>query len=219
MLALALQPLAPQLAVLELGRNANGKKGAAALGALLPGAIRLSHLFLDSCDMGAAEMQAFAAALGGRAMPFITSLDLSHNKFGSAGGPAALADAFSSSLTNLRGLKLEGCGFNAAGFSALAPAVQGFKNITDLHLAHNELGEGGAIALAQALPGLASLHFLILDSCSIAAAAMAALAPALRDHARGLEGVSLSGNAFGIGGANALAAALPRLSALKRLDL
>jgi len=176
-LSLALQPLAPQLAVLELGRNAIGERGAAALGALLPGAIRLSHLNLDErCSMGAEEMQSFSAALGGRTMPFITELDLSHDSIGGAGGLAALAVALSSSLTSLRGLKIEDCGLNAAGFTALAPVLQGFKSITDINLALNALGEEGATALAQALPGLASQRFLILDSCSIAAAAMVALA-------------------------------------------
>jgi len=90
----------------------------------------------------------------------------------------------------------------------------------------NALGDGGAVALARAVPSgsLQSLRHLSLDQCGITDAGAGALAAAMLDATGGLRrlvALGLEGNDIGDEGAMAIAAALGSRGAarLQYLDL
>jgi Leucine-rich repeat (LRR) protein len=104
----------------------------------------------------------------------LTSLNLTGNEF-EAAGATALAPA----LTNLTSLTtLDVSANNFDDVTALAPALMNLTSLTTLDLSHNEFGADGATALAPALTNLTSLTTLDLSWNEFEAAG-ATLAPAL----------------------------------------
>lgn len=99
-----------------------------------------------------------------------------------------------------------------------ASALGGSRHLAGLQslsLAHLDLGDEGAIALADG-PGAASLHTLMLEENGITARGIRAIARA--EKFRGLRTLHLGKNKLGPDGAAALAES-PYLSGLRKLDV
>lgn len=193
-------------------------QGLAALAPGIAASAALRTLNLERRGISAAGCAALAAALAGSGGSALVELILGQNSLG-ADGLAALLSG--SGLARLQLLDLSACGLESgSGVDPLAAALRDgrLSALTSLRLDGNELGAGGAAALAAGLAAsaLASLH---LQRCGLGGEAAAALADALPAQ---LATLDLSGNA-GVGseGAAALAAALAagRAPRLRRLLL
>ena len=106
---------------------------------------------------------------------------------------------------------------------ALATALPESPRLNDLRLGGNQIGDDGAVALANALtrfPNLSSgLHGLRLSGNRIGDAGGIALATALRAEGTGLTRLELATNRLGDGAAAALGAALAQSQKLLAVDV
>ena len=103
------------------------------------------------------------------------------------------------------------------GAVALAQALQHNSALEELNLSNNNISDAGAVALAQALHHSSTLKWLNLINNNISDAGAEALAEALH-HNSGLE-LNLSNNNISHAGSVALAQALQHNSALEELNL
>jgi Ran GTPase-activating protein (RanGAP) involved in mRNA processing and transport len=95
---------------------------------------------------------ALSTALAG--LPKLTALCLNYNPLGDAGARALVAAVGASPFSKqLQALKLGGCALSNAGAQAIADvlAAKQLRHLTDLDLYHNNIGDLGARALADAL--------------------------------------------------------------------
>ncbi|KAI9024166.1 hypothetical protein DFJ74DRAFT_667631 [Hyaloraphidium curvatum] len=104
------------------------------------------------------------------------------------------------------------------GTLALADALRANSTLTTLYLASNKVGDDGAQALAEALKVNSALTTLNLAANKIGVRGARALAEALKANST-LTNLDLGGNAIGDEGAVALAEGLKESSALTSLDL
>jgi hypothetical protein len=175
--ALAAHPL-PHLAELRLDDNALGDAGASALAAA-PWPLR--RLGVARCGVTAAGAAALAAA------PWpLEALGAADNPALGAAGAAALAAA----RWPLREADLRRCGLaGAVGVGAALDGARWRPSLCVLLLAGNELGDGGAEALArQPLPALA-----VLDCAAAGLSRRGARALAAAGWARGCASLSVAG--------------------------
>jgi uncharacterized protein (TIGR02996 family) len=211
-LAAARCPHLTGLRALDLTKNRLTDAAADAL-AGSPTLSNLEALDLSENELTEVGARALAASphLGG-----LRRLDLRQNPIGPAGA-AALAEP--DRLAGLERLGLAGCGVggprlhalpraagllrvpvldlsgNALGAAALkallAPPPDVPVRLRELDLSRNDLGEGGARALAES-PGLAGLRSLKLSGCGLTDAALRALAAS--PHLAGLTALDLTSN-------------------------
>ncbi len=179
----------------ELGLSGNdlGADGAAALRAArwLSG---LKGLELADNRLGPAEVGPLLVAAGAD----LTTLDLSRNLLGVAGGDIL---ARSSVLPHLRRLRVAHCQLGAEGTASLFRARR-FEDLRELDVRLNDLGPEGAVALA-ADESLANLLTLDLGFNDIGDDGVAALSSAT--HFSRLVTLDLAANRLTAAGAVALA--------------
>jgi hypothetical protein len=179
----------------------------ASLAAAVGGISTLQELHLPFAGLDDVHGAALAAALP----PNLTFLDLTHNLMGPAGA-AALAAALPG-LPQLTTLRLSGNPLEAAGVAALAPALPATLRVLELGC---PMGDAGAAALTAVLPRLHGLTCLDVSTADMTATGLRALLPSLPGILRELN---LSRNRFGPAGAEAIAAAFPRIRGLQLLSL
>jgi hypothetical protein len=135
-----------------------------------------------------------------------------------AGLSAKMRAKVETALAKIKGgekkIKLSGNDIGDAGATALAQALPG-SAVTEIWLQKSKIGAAGATALAQALPGSAVTKLRIRDN-KIGAAGATALAQALPGSA--VTYLNMDYNSIGDAGATALAQALPG-SAMTYLQL
>lgn len=148
------------------------------------------------------------ALLSATSLPLLRHLDLSANRIE---GPAALTSF--GALVHLESLNLAGNAITIPE-QGVAPGPEP-TSLRELNLSYNDLGDGGARALA-AWPQLARLTKLQLFGCKIRDAGVAALVSST--HLSGLTALSLGQNRVGLEGAKALAAS-PHLDGMRELNL
>ena len=105
------------------------------------------------------------------------------------------------------------------GAIALAEALKSCNNLQTLHLPANNIGANGAAALAKALKSCNNLQTLILSDNNIGADGAKALAEGLKSCCNNLQILHLTANNVGADGAKALAEALKSFNNLQTLDL
>jgi Ran GTPase-activating protein (RanGAP) involved in mRNA processing and transport len=194
--AAAAAPLARLLAgrtlrELSLYMNELGDAGAATLSKALKGDARLRSLDLGGNGVGPDGARALADALAGNRT--LSSLELGYNPIGPSGA-AALAGALKHS-SRVKTLKLGWCKLggkpdeggsvlrvrkqDGSGANAAADLLMYCTSLTTLDLRGNELGPGGAAAVARALREL--------DSSGASAASSAAAAAGGGGEGKGSE--------------------------------
>jgi len=122
---------------------------------------------------------------------------------------------------SLLGLEMLDCGLTARGTRALGEALSspgGNMTLRYLNLDLNNIGDEGAICLAEGMKGNRDLRVLSLQYCGIKSDGASALA-SLVIGTMALQELKLRGNAIGTMGAVALAATLTSNTTLKILDL
>jgi hypothetical protein len=179
----------------------------ASLAAAVRGISTLQELHLPFAGLGDLHGATLAAAL----TPSLTFLDLAHNQLGPAGA-AALAAALPG-LPQLTTLRLSGNPFETAGVVALAPALPATLRVLELGC---RMGDAGAAALGPFLPRLRALTHVDFSNNGLTDAGLRDLLPNLPETLRELQ---LDGNPFGPAGAEAIAAAFPRLRGVQLLSL
>eukprot|EP00892_Ulva_mutabilis_P003990 jgi/Ulvmu1/1963/UM012_0124.1 len=102
---------------------------------------------------------------------------------------------------------------------AFAEAVRPLTQLTRLSLRYCRLGRAGSLRLAQGLACMASMHELTLEENRIEPEAFAAELVPVLGKMKGLSMLSVAKNPVGDVGAAALSAALPRMRALRALDM
>lgn len=231
-MALASSPFARRLKVLDVSDNRLGDAGLAALlGA--PALSRLRALRAAQNDLTSAGIM----LLGG-APPELEELDISRNELGEAGGTAL---ASSLPKLGLKVLSVDGCRLGGSGLARILDAgasrltvlgasgnqlgPEGARQIagvsrpgslTDLDVAHNDLGAAGIgeLAAAACLKGVRSLR---LDSNGLGEEAGPGVVRAL-ESLPGLDVLHLQDNGLGPATAGALARSL-LAGRLRVLDL
>ncbi|KAL4457528.1 hypothetical protein ABPG75_012393 [Micractinium tetrahymenae] len=204
---------------LDVGNSSFGDEGLAALAPGIAASTSLRSLNLERKGISAAGCAALAAALAAGSGGGLAELLLGQNSLGPDGLAALLGG---SGLAGLRVLDLSACGLEGGpGLEPLAAAMQESRlpALASLRLDGNELGAGGAAALAAGLgsAGAKALAALHLQRCGLGSEAVGTLSEALSAQ---LASLDLSGNACtGAGGAAALAHSLaagraPRLCRL-----
>ena len=143
-------------------------------------------------------------------------LDISNLNFNSVISPEF--NLYEELLKNNKNLTELITGSNVSGFSTTSLA-KGLKDNTTLtNLSLIDIGDEGAVALADALKhnkGLTKLH---INKCNISAVGAQDLANALKNNST-LTELDISNNDISDGGANALADALKTNSTLTTLDI
>jgi len=116
-------------------------------------------------EIGAAGCAAMAAAAND--LPALDILNMQYNQLGDAGMAAIAENCKTAPFTCL---VLTGCQIGDEGLKAFAKSVDddaSFKKLNKLYLAHNPIGDEGAIALASVLHKLPDLEYLALQRCKI----------------------------------------------------
>ena len=182
------------LSELDVGGNALGDMGVAAIAQALPSSPTLAVLSLGANALGDAGAVALAQAL--RVNKVVTTLTLGGNSIGDTNTLIPNLSRYSS-----RGDPNP----NPCSPNPYTPS----NPIT--------VGDKGAAAIAEALKTNAVLKELVIGAQSIGAAGASALGEALKVN-KVLKELSLTGNSIGDAGATALAAALRVNNALTVLD-
>lgn len=144
----------------------------------------------------------------------LSTLALSFNPLGEAGGAALGAALRTGRLPKLTALELHGCELGSAGATSLASGLPMAISLAHLNLCSSALGDGGAIAIAAALPSAPSLLELLLSHNNLTDASAHALATSLVKRSSGLASgcklrtLSLSNNKLRDAAAAALAEAI-----------
>jgi Ran GTPase-activating protein (RanGAP) involved in mRNA processing and transport len=156
-----IQPLitalpASSIISLDLGSTCIGDEGVLAIAAVLTECDTLEKLNLGPC--GAASSESIQAIADTLSQSSLTSLDLSYNDFGAAGGIAISSVLSQSGITEL---DLSGTVLSCAGATALAQVIPESK-LRVLLIDYNCIGEDGGAAVLTALvsstSSITSLH-------------------------------------------------------------
>ena len=171
-----------------------------------------------AADSGAvATSEQQRACSAAAAMPTLRVLEV-RGRIGTAGAASLSARATLSRLSLLEGLGLGSNDVGAGGAAALAGPLGHLTALTLLGLNDNGVGAKGAASLAPALRQLSQLVLLDLDNTAVGAGGAAALAGPL-SHLTALTWLALVNNDIGAAGAASLAPALANLSRLAELHL
>ncbi|WP_039454784.1 leucine-rich repeat domain-containing protein [Candidatus Jidaibacter acanthamoebae] len=146
----------------------------------------------------------------------ITSLNLSDNNIGEAGG-IAIAEALKENKT-ITSLDLGGNDIGAAGGIAIAEASKENKTITSLNLSDNNIEEAGGIAIAEALKENKTITSLDLSGNDIREAGGIAIAKALKEN-KTITSLNLGYNKIREAGGIAIAEALKENQTITSLNL
>lgn len=112
-------------------------------------------------------------------------------------------------LKNLNDVDLSDNNLGDAGTAILARALPSMSSLMCIQLGGNKIGDAGAASLEQALPSMKCLHQIVLGFNNIGNAGAASLANAL-PSLTSLARLSLNHNKIGDAGAASLATALPK---------
>ena len=164
----------------------------------------LSYTFVD----GVEGARAIVSVL--KKLKKLKTLNLSANTIGDEGA-TEIADALPPTLETLF---LDSLQIEKDSAKAIAEKLLELQSLKKLSLASNNIGDVGAIAIANALPP--TLETLILNNNLIGDAGATAIAGALPPT---FETLVLYFNRIGNAGATAIAKKLPELQSLKYLDL
>ncbi|XP_016049544.1 ribonuclease inhibitor isoform X2 [Erinaceus europaeus] len=199
----------PSLRELDLGSNALGDAGVAALcpGLLSPGS-RLRTLWLWECGLGAEGCRELCRVLG--AKETLRELSLAGNEELGDAGCGLLCETLLGGGCQLETLWVKSCGLTAASCPAWASVLTRTQKLQELQLSGNRLGDTGVRELCEALgqPG-ATLRVLWLGDCEVTDSGCESLASLLRDT-RSLRELDLSNNGLGDAGVLLLLGCLER---------
>jgi hypothetical protein len=145
-------------------------------------------------------------------------VNLSDGRCKAEGEQVELARALASSKCRVAKLNLGGNEIGNSGAVALADALMANTSVAILYLWDNKIGASGAVALADALKTNASVTTIYLGNNKFGAAGAVALADALKTNTA-LSDVNLEKNGVGDSGAAALADALKTNTSVKTLVL
>lgn len=140
-----------QLRILQLMFNQSGDQGFTKLcEAMHSPNCRLQELQVQNCDLTAASMEVFAAALcSGQSQ--LTKIDFKGNTIGDS-GVEALCEALRQPLCRLRSLGLFDNGLTGACCTSLKEVfLSEHCSLSELDLSLNDLGQEGALLLCQGL--------------------------------------------------------------------
>ncbi|XP_013871951.1 NACHT, LRR and PYD domains-containing protein 12 isoform X2 [Austrofundulus limnaeus] len=157
-----------QLQALEITFNQIGDRGFKKLCKAMHSPLcRLQELQMQTCDLTAASMEDFAAALcSGHSQ--LRKINLTHNTVGDS-GVKALCNALKHPFCKLQSLTLYDCGLTGACCSHLKEALMSEHfSLLELDLSLNDLGQEGALMLCQGLsrPGC-PIRSLSLTRCEL----------------------------------------------------
>ncbi|KAK9514819.1 hypothetical protein VZT92_025506 [Zoarces viviparus] len=197
-LASVLTSGAPQLCVLDMPFNPIGDQGFVKLCKALQSPLcKLQELQLQKCELTAASMEVFSAALcSGQSE--MRKVDLTHNVIGER-GVKALCESLQHPLCKLKGLNLFGCELTAECCPGLSEALMSEHcSLTDLDLSVNELFQEGALLLCQALrrPGC-PMEKLSLQRCELTQPVFEELGSVLRGGSSRLKSLIVGINEVG----------------------
>ena len=224
---------------LDFGRGDIGNAGVGALALLLThvsGSLtRVEKLILEKTGVGRVGLGRLCQALEAGALPTLREISLSGNFVGNS-GIATLASALTKgAMPHLRDLKLANVGCKDSGLMSIADALAStahpLRELRELDLSDNSIGDRGITGLAVAMSGgeLPILQTLKLGSNEIGDPGIAELAKALlarKGLALGGEGknmvdLQLDNNWIGDAGMSSLATTIVQgcLPALRNLEL
>eukprot|EP00808_Paulinella_micropora_P019280 g36351.t1 len=169
------------------------------------------ELDMSDCEYSDAEMIIITKLLAGNTT--IQSLDLSLNPLGAKGQDAVVA--FFKKHKTFKALALHGLKLDAAHTLALVQALQECKELTELDLSNNQIGDEGCAALAKLITNTKVTVVKAAD-CGIGPKGAVVLAGSVTNI---LEEVDLSGNGVGDEGAEAWSKALAKGEKLRELRL
>jgi len=148
----------------------------------------------------------------------LTSLALSFNPLGAAGGAAVGRALAQDHIPMLRSLQLQGCELGAAGTSRIVTNLGHARAIVHLDLTDNHMGDDGASAVAATLPP--TLEELLVGHNALGDAAAHALATALmRKRKCSLRTLVMASNGLRNDAAAAFGEALRGNRTVEHLDL
>jgi hypothetical protein len=120
---------------------------------------------------------------------------------------------------HIRSLSLQNVNMHPQWLALVLQAAATCPNLEEMDLAGNPLHAPAMNALIQGLPHWPALHTLNADNCGINSKSIAPLARALGEYTQGLRNLELKENAIASAGIEPIAALLPRLPHLRRLQL
>ncbi|KAM9267110.1 NACHT, LRR and PYD domains-containing protein 6 [Cariama cristata] len=186
----------PTLTELDLAGNEDLRDGGVKLlcEGLRRGACQLQMLRLGCCNLTATGCKDLAAVLG--TLRSLVQLDLSDNPLGD-GGMQELCGALARPSCGVQKLWLWRCQLTEASCEALAAVFPANRNLTELHLGDNELGDEGVRRLSEGLRDPdCRLQVLRLWRCQLTKASCEALAAVLPAN-RNLTELHLGDNELG----------------------
>lgn len=156
------------LTELSLSSNELGDAGTRLVLEGLQPTCKIQKLSLQNCNVTEAGCAALASVL--RSLPCLRELDLSYNQLGDA-GLQLLCEGLLDPQCHVERLQLEYSNLTAASCEALASVLRAKRELKELGLSNNDLGEDGARVLCQGLAASACpLESLRLEGCGLTAA-------------------------------------------------
>lgn len=190
-------------------------EGTAALAAAVKGSSSLRHLSIRWGRVGVNGIKALGDMLDGNTA--LLSLSLLGTEIGDEGAKV-LFDSLDVNRA-LQDLYLEQCSISLAGIGMLASGIMRNDALRTLVLADNDIGDEGAVALANVIAhGISAIEVLDLEGCSIGPEGVSALADAIAGNTTMVD-LSLGRSTIGDMGAMALERMLKQNETLKILDL
>lgn len=174
---------------IDLSGRDLGDEGGKYLGAIIPYYHHITSLMLSNCYLDTGSFQSVASALND--LVLLRELDLSYNNLGPEG-----ADALSPALermSNLQKLGLEAVRLESNGMLMICSGVVGLRQLNELYLGKNNIGDTGIRGLANIFPYLTNLTVLKINDNEIGPKGVAFLAPAL-DRLNKLKNLNIGNN-------------------------
>ncbi|XP_015993479.2 ribonuclease inhibitor [Rousettus aegyptiacus] len=156
----------PTLTELNLCNNELGDAGMQLLLQGLHGpTCKIQTLSLQNCGLTEAGCRGLPATL--RCLPTLRELYLSNNPLGDA-GLQLLCDGLLDPECHVERLQVEYCNLTAASCEPLAAVLRAKRELRELMVSNNDLGDAGVRALCRGLAGSASpLEALRLEGCGL----------------------------------------------------
>ncbi|XP_034760303.2 protein NLRC5-like isoform X1 [Acipenser ruthenus] len=147
----------------------------------------------------------------------LQELDLSHSSIGSMG--AVTLSQILPSLGRLKKLSLESTQATAHEMVQLAAGLSRCLSIESLNLSHNKIGDAGATAVADILPGMSRLRQINISRCSAVSSTGGLVLVQALCKCTSLEEINLDALPLDPWGITCLAEALSSMKSAKKLIL
>ncbi|XP_041124796.1 NLR family, CARD domain containing 5 isoform X2 [Polyodon spathula] len=147
----------------------------------------------------------------------LQELDLSHSSIGSTG--AVTLSQILPSLGRLKKLSLESTQTTAYEMVQLAAGLSRCLSLESLNLSHNKIGDAGATAVADLLPGMSRLRQINISRCSTVSSTGGLVVVQALCKCTALEEINLDALQLDPRGITCLAEALSSMTSAKKLIL